>query len=261
MIVYRKPGLAGLEIWHGLTADGDPLYLLRDSRPKYFEALCEFLERLHQGVAHTEEGRDGPALARAAGFQRAILCGGDALDPRLVPVLYRRSLPFQVTIDRGGPFSARPGAALIAGEMGWRRWVALDLGQTQLKAMTSSENWILPRDLSILPRGSRSTGGAAPVAIRAMLQDGFARARGATVEPVDGVILALPSEIAPNGNVEASSYPGLQGPVEELTAGLFDAAGVVVNDAVLAARGFPPADGAKTLVVTMGHGVGGAIWE
>jgi predicted NBD/HSP70 family sugar kinase len=35
----------------------------------------------------------------------------------------------------------------------------------------------------------------------------------------------------------------------------------VLNDAVLAAAGFPPAKHEKTVMITMGFGLGGALWE
>jgi predicted NBD/HSP70 family sugar kinase len=49
--------------------------------------------------------------------------------------------------------------------------------------------------------------------------------------------------------------------VEPIFSELFDCPWVVLNDAVLAAVGFPPKAREKTLVVTLGFGIGGALWE
>jgi hypothetical protein len=49
--------------------------------------------------------------------------------------------------------------------------------------------------------------------------------------------------------------------VEPIFSSLFSAPWVVLNDAVLAALGFPPKRPEKTLVLTLGFGVGGALWE
>jgi predicted NBD/HSP70 family sugar kinase len=48
--------------------------------------------------------------------------------------------------------------------------------------------------------------------------------------------------------------------VQPIFAGLFACPCVVLNDAVLAGVGFPPKAGEKTLVVTLGFGIGGALW-
>jgi hypothetical protein len=261
VILYQKPGLAGLELWNGLSAEGRTLYQLRDSPHEYFGALSAFLDRLHRGTAETAEWRGTAGISGAKGFRHLVCCGGTALDPRLAAALAARPLPYTFEINSGGAYSGREGAAMIAGEMGWRRWVALDLGQTQLKVMTSTKCFRVSRDPSVLPYGARSLDvDVGRSRVREVILSGLLRAEQLAGRPFDGIVLGLPAAIDSMGEMQPASYPGLQGPVEAVFAGLFPAPAVVLNDAVLAARGFPPKDGAKTLVITLGFGVGGALW-
>jgi hypothetical protein len=236
LIVYQHPGLMGLEIWHGL-ARHTTLDQLRDDKPAYYAGLAEFLTRLHAGAA---ENAEGESLSDAAGFTELLVAGGEAA-PLAFP---HRLLP-------PDPFCARRGAEAIWAEFGWRRPVAIDLGQTQLKLMTPSASLVFPRRL---PYGRA----ALPEAegrerLRAFVGEALAAAG-----PYDGVVLGLPIRISAEGVAESSTYPGLYGPVEDVF-GRMD--WVVVNDAVLTARGYPPADGTKRLVMTMGFGVGAALWH
>jgi hypothetical protein len=260
LTIYCRPGLRGLELWHGLaggTAGGTALYRMRDARTDYFAGLREFLLRLHRGDASTENPRDTRALRRARGFARAIFCGGEAADPLLDRVLRAAPLPFAFTIDDSGCYSARGGAWRIFAEMGWRRGIALDLGQSRLKVITQTQSWTIERDLARLPREPRALNRARG---RTCLRDMIAAALA--LEPAaDGIVLGLPAAITRGGIAGPSTYPGLAGPVETLLDGLSDAPWVVLNDAVLTALGFPPAAAEKTLVLTLGFGIGGALWH
>ncbi len=236
MTVYQHPGLTGLEIWHGL-ARHTTLYQLRDDKPAYYAGLAEFLRRLHAGTA---ENADGETLERAAGFTELVIAGGEAA-----------ALAFPHHLLPPDPFCARRGAEAIWAEYGWRRPVAIDLGQTQLKLMTPSLSLVFPRRL---PYGRA----ALPEAegreqLRAFVGEALAAAG-----LHDGVVLGLPNRINAEGVAESSTYPGLYGPVETVFG---KADWVVVNDAVLTARGYPPAGREKRLVMTMGFGVGAALWH
>ena len=241
MMLGDVPGLTGLEIWPGV-ADGVPLYHYRESRRTYFLALAEFLVRLHRGEAGTEDA------GRAVGFARAVFAGGEALHPMLAAVLATTPLPFEVEIETGGPYSAREGAQCLIEQMGWQRGVALDVGQVQLKVMTAAGDCLVPR-----------AEGDAPV--RTMIREGLAKAEGLLGAAPDGVALGLPVRIDRRGVAEPASYPDLAGPLQPLLGDLFRSPWIVLNDAVLTALGFPPRDGEKTLVVTLGFGLGAAIWE
>ena len=253
MTVYQTPGLRGLEVWHA-RARGVTLFQLRHRKAEYFSGLCEFLVRLYAGEAATDSARDTERLAQAAGFERVIFCGGEARHPALQQALCALPLPFAFQIDCAGEFAARRGALRIFEENGWRHAVALDLGQTQLKVITPTSCHSLARDMEWLPATLDAETGRAR--LREFLRSAYSLAPG-----LDGVVLALPVELDGDGSAEPATYPGLCGPVEPLFADLFPMPWVVLNDAVLAAVGFRPADGRKTLILTLGFGIGGALWN
>jgi hypothetical protein len=300
-MVYDVPGLGGIELWRGI-ARGATLFALRERKQEYFEGLREFLVRLHRGEAAADDDRETEALRKAAGFARAVFCGGEAAHPLLEPILRAGALPFAIEIDTSGPYAARRGALEVSKTMGWRRAVALDLGQSHLKIMTAGGNSSVPRDTSLLPFGAHAIDAAIGRArLRSLIQEGLSR-----VETPDGIVLALPVALDRDGVAQPATYPGLFGPVEPIFSDLFNCPWVVLNDAVLAAIGFPPdarsdlvgrtpwsaADPRsacshdrktgpggpvrtrasaprchptnpreKTLVVTLGFGIGGALWE
>jgi hypothetical protein len=236
LTVYQHAGLEGLEIWHGL-ARHTTLYQLRDDKPVYYAGLAEFLRRLHAGTA---ENADGERLRRAAGFTELVIAGGEAA-----------ALDFPHQLLPPDPFCARRGAEAIWAEYGWRRPVAIDLGQTQLKLMTPSASLVFPRRLPYGRAALPEAEGRAQ--LRALVGEALAAAG-----PYDGVVVGLPNRISADGVAESSTYPGLYGPVEAVF-GKRD--WVVVNDAVLTARGYPPPGQERRLVITMGFGVGAALWH
>ncbi len=255
MIVYQHPGLTGLEIWHGVAKKAS-LYQLRTDKASYFEGLRAFLIDLHQGRAQTEDPQDTAGLQAAKGFSRAIFCGGEAIHPMLREAMHH--MPFAITVDKQGPYASRPGALAIMQELGWKNGVALDLGQTQLKVFTADDHALLPRDEERLPFGANALDAATGQArLRQYLKDGLMHAP----QP-DGVVLALPVALDAQGTARSATYPGLFGPIEPIFAPVFgDTPWVVLNDAVLAARGFHATPKQKTIVVTLGFGVGGALWR
>ncbi len=244
MRVYQHGGLQGLEVWHGL-ARHTTLYQLREDKPSYFAGLSEFLAELHAGTARTESGN---SLTAAAGFEELLLTGGDA-------AAASESILWPHRLVNPGPYAARPGAEAVWREFGWRRPVALDLGQSRLKVLSPRGSAFFERDEQALPLGKDALAAALG---RARLVELI---RPHVPDDSDGVLLALPTALTGDGRAEASTYPGLFGEVEPLFAPVFgEKPWVVVNDAVLAARGYPPVPGRKTLVLTLGFGAGGALW-
>jgi hypothetical protein len=253
MIVYQHPGLAGLELWQGMSGHAT-LFDLRDDKPAYFRGLRDFLEQLRRGDARSREEHDERAFGRAIGFDDVVFCGGEADHPLLAESMNGASFPHQV--GAAGPYSASAGAACIFREMIWMRGLALDLGQSRLKVISAQRCREIPRDTFMLPLGALSLEASRGIArLRYMLDRGLM-----TVRDADGVVLGLPVALDAAGVARPSTYPGLYGPVQPLFADLFSTPWVVVNDAVLAARGFPPPAGRKRLVVTLGFGIGGALW-
>lgn len=264
MIVYDEPRLCGLELWRGLSG-GATLFQLRQQKREYFQGLREFLVRLHYGRAEAGDERETAALRKAEGFTRAVFCGGEALHPLLDPILRAGELPFAIEIDTGGVYAAKRGALRLFQSMGWRRGVALDLGQYQLKAMTAGGNSSVPRDVMLLPFGAHAIDAALGRSrLRSLVREGLsqaARSGEAGNGLPEGIVLALPVALDRDGVAQPATYPGLFGPVQAIFSGLFGCPWVVLNDAVLAALGFPPQGHEKTLVVTLGFGIGGALWE
>jgi len=242
--IYQHPSLQGLEIWHGL-ARHSTLYQLRADKPAYFTGLAEFLKCLHAGTATTAEGN---SLDIAAGFQELILTGGDAEEASPY-------LDFPHHSVHPGPFAARAGAEAVWREFGWRNPLAIDLGQSRLKYFTQHSSGVIERDEMSLPFGRDAL---SPELGRARLRDFM---RQALTLDHDGVLLALPTAITPDGVAGSSTYPGLFGPIAPLFQPLFpNTSWAVCNDAVLAARGYSPLPRKKTLVLTLGFGVGAALW-
>jgi hypothetical protein len=185
--------------------------------------LQEFLHHLRAGTAQTASRKP---LVEAAGFQKLILTGGDA-----TPLGW----PGEVVIP--GPYAARPGAEIVWAEHGWRNPAAIDLGQSRVK-------WFTRDDQGTIERAGRH--------FRDLIHE-------ALPANYDGLLLALPTAIDANGNAEGCTYEGLHGPIESLFADL-QQPWVARNDALLTARGHPPATNEKTLILTIGFGVGAAIW-
>jgi hypothetical protein len=249
-------------LWHGI-ARGSSLDQLRGDKAAYFCGLREFLVRLHHGRAESKDASDTQGLRVAAGFRQVVFCGGEAAHRDLARTLAEEPLPFSYAINRAGIYAARAGALAVFEEMGWRRGIALDLGQVQLKVITTAGECCLARDEALLPYGARAIDSALGVKrLREMIDQGLQLGQRMRNTPADGVVLGLPVAINEKGNARPASYPGLEGRIERIFAEVFaPTPWVVMNDAVLAARGFPPAHKEKKLVVTLGFGAGGALWE
>ncbi len=124
-----------------------------------------------------------------------------------------------------------------------------------MKRRTVTENRAFPRDLPFGGRALPEDEGRKR--LRTFVQNALAAAGD-----YDGVVLGLPSRITSEGDAESSTYPGLYGPVKPLFGSLFqDVPWVVPHDSVLTARGYPPETTQKTLALTMGFGVGAALWH
>jgi hypothetical protein len=211
-----------LEIWD-LLVDGVPLHHRLDR-----DRLARGIEALGAGTATTATGAD---LRAARGFEVLVVGGGGAW-----------MAPPGARVLPGGAFAGeRGGRALLAA----RRWLVVDLGQTSVKV-----SW--PGRRVRLPRAGRTA--------RELLMRAFSCARA------DAVCVALPAAIDDHGAPGPSTYADLRGDLVDRClrrAGLGHARRIVMNDAVLAAcsaRLSPAHDPArKTLVVTLGFGVGGAV--
>lgn len=227
--VLETPGIAPLELWDAVV-DGRTLFERR-AEPSFYEALA-------RAVAGHDIGR---AAARVA------IVGGGA-DRVRAGEAFRATL----AIVDDDPFLAASSARALADAV-------VDAGQTSIKA-------IGPRGRVRVERRGATFGSDLPRPIARLLE--------AVVEggsPID-VVLALPctvTEIEGRILLGESSYP-TQGDAQALVERLVELSATpiasvrLVNDAVLAARAvrtrLPPSS-ERTLVLTIGHGVGAALLE
>lgn len=260
MKFYSKNKLIGLEIWHG-CANNCRLFDLRENKEKYFIGLKNFLLELQKGTAETASPEDTKALKSAVGFTHLICCGGEVENKIFRELFSADDLPFSV--DFGDTvFCSTAGAAAIFDEYKINNGITLDLGQSQLKIITPEKSCTLSRDEKILPFGRN----ALPAHLgreylRNFLQEGMSIGVDILGRQPDGWLLGLPVSISAGGFADSSTYPGLYGDIEELFSDLFQEEVIVINDAVLCARGYLPTRGMKQLVITLGFGVGAALWN
>lgn len=214
--------------------------------PQFPRVLRNVLEALRVGRARS---RSGSPLGAARGFERIFVAGGRAGESG------------HGTPD--GPFAGEAGGLALLREEGLPGMV-VDMGQTAIKVMHGGRHGVLHRDFSRLPARGEA---AWTRDDRERLRDFLARALrdGAGAISPPAVVLALPCELDDEGVPGGSSYAGMEGDrtlVRDafVRAGLGHARVLLLNDAELvaaSARLERPA--AKTLVVTLGYGVGGAL--
>jgi hypothetical protein len=248
-----------LEIWDLLTGAG-PLHRCR-GLPGYPLLLAEALEALRAGTAVRPSGE----IVHVP-FEALVLAGGGLLEVGVqstLQVRFHGSLFFPDPV-----FAAAPGGRAILSQMGKSGLVA-DVGQTALKVFQGNDRFLYHRDWRALPPAEEVTAGERErqrLALRSFVASGL---RGHAEPRPESVVLALPCDFT-GGAPGACSYAGLEGDadfVEEVLAqaGLGGVPCLVLNDAVLAALSarelFARQLPARTLVVTLGYGVGAALLE
>ena len=145
--------------------------------------------------------------------------------------------------------------------------MVIDLGQTSIKASYAGQRCRLERDREALPRGRVASSRRAEqrTALRDFLAEAIHQACVGKYDPL-AVIFALPGEIGADATPGRSTYQGTEG-YAELCRDAVQSAGVrpemvgVPNDAELAAAsaGLLPEAAGKTLVLTLGFGLGAAL--
>lgn len=223
---WRCHRIVHLELWDAIQ-DGRTLAEWRD-HPGYPGRLAGAVAALCDGSLPTASGFCFPAACRS--IASVWLCGGDARTSELAACL---RLPAQV--DPDGLFAAvRAGRGLLDED-----GVVVDLGQTSAKV------WSAAHGYRRVERQGRD----------------FAALLAATVadESPSSLVLALPCEIFADALGPCSYFGGLA--LSTLSA-LLPCPTLVANDADLAAASTIEARGASRetmLVLTLGHGVGGAL--
>ena len=258
----RPTGVTGLELWDLWV--GDRILWDCMAGPGFGAVLRTAVEALQKGVGATRS--EGEIPSWVAGFTTLYLTGGGA--PPVAESLEQG--PWKLSMGRHTEHPTGQGGEALLKEHGLRGWV-VDLGQSALKIAGEGKYQRWERDLEKLPLRSDAAGEDAQ-AQRTALREFMSRALidfGKDLpELPTGVVVALPSRLDDAGLPEGSSYIGMSGdqgliPDVLQPAGLSNAQALLLNDAELeavSARTEGLTSG-KTLVLTLGFGVGAAILE
>lgn len=230
---FRPAGVVPLEVWD-VVVTGGPLHTL--PRNQVAAGVVELVQRLRCGEAVQASGKrhsplpvdhivvaGGGAVAVAEALEAAAIDAVAAADPVWAGV-------------RGGR-SLRGGGSVV------------DIGQTAIKGEGPNGRCWLPRSNDIVDRA----------AALAFCAEGIRSAC-----PASSLVLGLPCEIDDDATVYGCSYGWGDGDasfVDEVlaAAGVGDDVPVLLlNDAELAALAVPASAPARTLLLTVGFGVGAA---
>ncbi|MCH9686370.1 MAG: hypothetical protein K0V04_33365 [Deltaproteobacteria bacterium] len=259
----RPAGVVPIELWdlqmaHGILWD----HINAETLP---QALGEALDALRAGTATTRSGTVLPPSLRD--FEAVWLAGGRAvtIDPETLGRTAR--CPVWIAEDptwvcERGARQLRPGANTHG---------VIDLGQSQLKICLGGHRFAYPRPWDQLPLRDQAASDerAAAIALREFVVGGLVDAQRRAGTTASSVVVALPCELGDDPTPGGSSYAGLAGddrfvPEVLASAGWPTEDVLVLNDAelaALAARGDPRTTGLRTLVLTLGFGVGGALLQ
>ncbi len=254
------PRALPLEIWRLLLPGGGSFSTAVRKQPA---RLLEGLELLHRGEGRTRDAR--VAHQACAGYEHLVIGGGRARD--ISDALLRRGpTPFtRLPHDHIG----ETGGLALAAEAGFpaARVLVVDLGQTSIKASYAGRRRQLPRDLELLPRGrlASSRRHEQREALCAFLAEAMREATAGLPAP-QAVVFGLPGEVSAHAVPGKSTYVGAANDAALLSdalvrAGLCPEMIGVLNDAELAAASAAllPAAAVKTLVLTLGFGLGAAL--
>jgi hypothetical protein len=175
----------------------------------------------------------------------AVFVGGGGVTPAHAQAL--ASFPVRVCPD-GAWVGERGGLDLLCGE-----GAVVDVGQTSIKVSWRGGRRRFERDWARLPFGPGLAADRVPEQ-RARLREFIASA----LPPAGRIVLALPAELDDRGVPGPCSYLGMDGDMELVRT---DAEVLLLNDAELAAVSARPESRGRTLVLTIGFGLGGAVIE
>lgn len=259
---YRPPGVIPLELWD-LWVNGRTLWETMNGG-NFPDVLCGIIQKLRRGEGETRS--EGPVPDVIKGFDSLFVSGRRSQEPPLFAALRGLDLPTIFTRTPDHPGSVQ-GLHLL-GDFGGG-WLC-DLGQSALKICAASQSMKFGRDLQRLPIRVEGSMESIPLQ-RQQLRDWLSeslRIFSTRAEVPEAILFALPSRLDDAAVPESSSYIGME---EDgmLIHDVVKAAGVnprrvmVMNDAELAALDAlcePQLQGrAKTLVITLGFGLGAAL--
>ena len=247
---YRPPGVRPLEVWDAVI-DGVPLYLRPDAELP--AAIVELVVQLRAGTARRL--RPNTVLPRLI-IERVLLGGGGATEATRAALT---AANMEATIHPDPVWIGEAGGRVLVGG-----GAVLEVGQTSVKYSDREGRVRVARPLATVPLESESRA-LDPALLRAQTLRFFAEAARGRPRPGQ-LVLAMPCEIEDDLRVAGCSYPWTDGDphlIRDLLA-LADFAAVptlVLNDAELAAIAAQRCCGPRTLVLTLGLGLGGAYLD
>lgn len=261
---YRPPRVTPLELWDLWVEDRVLWETMLE--PDFPAILGLAIETLRRGQGRTRNEGQVPGVI--AGFDSLYVAGRRSSEASIRASLFALEMPvvFSTTPDHPGQ---NEGLRLLRGLGSTTGWIC-DLGQSCFKISCATHRMQFERDLKRLPIG---IGGP-----EESLRDQRRELREWLTECIrvfatnaglpDALLFALPSRLDDQAVPEGSSYIGMAGD-RSLFADVIDAGGLnprevlAINDAELAALDAlaEPALGlqTKTLVITIGFGVGAAL--
>jgi hypothetical protein len=256
MISFEDPNLQPLEIWHGRVGDR---FIYEYNGEELIRALGSYLNQIFTGTAITRDESDTVDLQSAKGFSRVVIGGGNS--GLAAGLMNQKDLPYKIEyISDQSQFSGWPGAQLIFKQQNWQKGIAVDVGQSAIKVMHGRDKVRHQRNLDLLPVKSDSVElSVQKDRLKFWIRNIIREEEEKYQTQFDGLCLALPVKIR-GLLAETCTYAGLGGNLKEFFDDLNLPPTVVMNDAVLAALG-NRISGEKTLVVTMGLGLGAALWH
>ncbi len=259
MITFQDKNIIPLELWHARVGER---FLYELESEDFGPAMQNLIGEIQSGTATTQDQQDTKNLKQAAGFTRLVIRGGRAQE---LLFLKKEILNFEIEIDSAQTlFSAWAGAEVIFRNSAFKNPCLIDLGQTGLKIMHSKNQRYYPRCLDRFPLMKSESirklhSSEADSSLVVWINESLRREEGEFHFKFDALCLGLPVEI--NGfQAKRCTYANLEGDLRVFFKDIAVPQIIFVNDAVLMAAGVKT-DHEKTLVLTLGFGVGGALWQ
>ena len=259
---YRPPGIIPLELWD-LRVNDRILWEMMQAE-EFPEVLGQVIRDLRHGIGETRSEGLVPKIIQ--GFDSLYVSGGRSQEMLIRSALFALDLPVIFTSTPEHPGQEQALRVLARFGTGW----LCDLGQTSLKICAANGRMKFRRDFQRLPVREekpdesfhdqrRQLRGWLGESLRAFLTKAGAP---------DAIVFAMPSRLDDAAVPEGSSYIGMAGD-DSLILDALNAADLapsdvlVMNDAELAAMDAVAESGlqgcSKTLVITLGFGLGAAL--
>jgi hypothetical protein len=254
-----------IEIWDCIVPNGilwDFMYT--ETFPQLLKSV---IRQVHEGSAIAASGEIIPE--RSLGFDSLYICGGGAQNRPVIEAI--QELCIHAVFAEDPVFSSAKGGQRLLENIGLRG-PTIDVGQTQIKISSNGVNRAFKRDFDTLAVRTGQRGSLIDEQLTSFysyVSDSIKQCINVTTPP-EAIVLALPCSITTDCTLGESSYIGMKGNNKMIStivgkAGLEGAEVLLLNDAELTgytALSDPRLAGyKKTLVLTLGFGVGASIME